>query len=141
VIIHVTNSQRDLKISIRSAKALVNAVLASQGIACEEVGIHFVTKRRISALHQDHFNDPTPTDCITFPIDADYLGDVFICPSVAIEYAQKRGLDPIQETMLYTVHGLLHLLGYDDLSLNEKRSMRKKEKECMAYLLEMNIRL
>lgn len=107
----------------------------------DEVAIYFVTEANIAQLHDQFFNDPTPTDCISFPLDERHLGEVFVCPSVAIAYARKKGLDPYQETALYVIHGLLHLLGYDDLEPKERRTMRKKEKTCMAHLYKQNLNL
>lgn len=56
-----------------------------------------------------------------------YLGDVFVCPRQAIFYADENGLDPYRETTLYIVHGLLHLLGYDDIEESDAKLMRRKE--------------
>lgn len=69
------------------------------------------------------------------PIDGYcHLGEVFVCPEVAIEYAQQRGLDPYLETTLYLVHGILHLIGYDDISPQERKKMRYQEKRCIHHL-------
>lgn len=84
-------------------------------------------------LHQQFFNDPSPTDCISFPIDDKILGDIFVCPKTAIDYAARIKKDPYPETALYIIHGILHLLGFDDLEAPKRRIMRKKEKQCMAH--------
>ncbi len=100
----------------------------------KEVSLYFVSVSRISKLHEEFFQDPSPTDCISFPLNGDHLGEIFVCPKVAIEYAAKRGLDPYQELTLYVVHGILHCLGFDDLEPSQRRTMRKKEKACMEFL-------
>lgn len=110
-------------------------------VSCDEISFYFVTEKKISELHAQHFNDPTPTDCITFPIDTSYLGDIFVCPKVAVDYAQKKHLDPFQETLLYVVHGILHLLDFDDMEPKQKSIMRKKEKTCMHHLNKIGISL
>lgn len=132
----VYNRQKDLKIGKGSARALVQSTLDHLQIRCEETSIYFVTVKEISRLHDQFFQDPTPTDCISFPLDEDHLGEVFVCPAVAIEYAKKKNLDPYAEASLYVVHGLLHLIGHDDLEEKARRSMRKKEKSCMRHLYE-----
>jgi probable rRNA maturation factor len=96
---------------------------------CEEISVYFVTELEIAALHEQFFQDPTPTDCITFP-----PGEIVVCPGVAIAYAKKRKGDPLEETVLYVVHGILHLLGFDDMEPSARKTMRKMEKKCMAYL-------
>lgn len=135
----IYNRQKDLKIDKGSAKALVLATLRYLKVSFKEVSIYFVTEKQIAKIHDQFFQDPTPTDCISFPIDSEHLGEIFVCPAVAIQYAQKRGLDPYNETALYIIHGLLHLLGFDDLGQKERRTMRKKEKSCMRHLNRLKI--
>lgn len=103
---------------------------------CSEVSIYFVTKEAIGQIHRQFFQDPSPTDCISFPLSGDHLGEILVCPAMAIQYAKKRKLDPYKEASLYIVHGLLHLLGYDDLEEKTRRTMRKKEKSCIRHLYE-----
>lgn len=131
---HIFIQQKALDLHIPSIEAAAQTVLQYLRIECDELGLYFVTKRKIGALHSQFFNDPSPTDCITFPIDASYLGDIFICPAVAKEYAKEHKLNPFEETLLYLVHGILHLAGYDDLDLVSRKTMRKIEKECMGHL-------
>lgn len=138
----VFNRQKDLKLSSRKVKALVGAVLSHEKVECGEVSLYFVSEKVICDLHDDFFQDPSPTDCISFPLETVPLsGEVFVCPKTAVMYAGKKGLDPYEETALYIVHGLLHLMGYDDLAITERRTMRKKEKSCMGRLTSLNISL
>jgi probable rRNA maturation factor len=133
--------QKDLPIATQAARQIVKAVLAREKVAPRHIAIHFVTEERISELHALFFNDPSPTDCISFPIDSLVLGDIFVCPKTAIRYAERHGLDPHEETSLYVVHGILHLLGFDDQDPQARRIMRKKEKSCMAHLKALNLSL
>ncbi len=132
--IAVYNRQKDLDIDKSSVRALVKATLAFLKKECKEVGVYFVAEKEICKLHQQFFNDPTPTDCISFPIDEAHLGEIFVCPAVALAYAKRRKDDPHREVALYVIHGLLHLLGYDDLEPAQRRTMRKKEKSCIRHL-------
>lgn len=141
VIIRIFNRQKDLKIDKSSARALVASVLAHLGVKTEEISLYFVDQKKICQLHATYFQDPTPTDCISFPLDEEILGEIFICPSVALEYARRKNLDPYQETSLYVIHGLLHLIGYDDLEPKARRIMRKKEKSCMRHINKEKIGL
>ena len=118
-------------------------------VKCDEVIFHFVDSETISSLHKDYFNDPAPTDCISFPIDSPskpsdgplILGEVFVCPAVAKTYAEKHDLDPYREVSLYIIHGVLHLLGYDDQEEDDEKKMRAEEKRCMCYLEEKKVQL
>lgn len=139
--LNILNRQKDLLLSRLSIKRVVFALINFLKIDCEELSLFFVSKKKISLLHSEFFNDPTPTDCISLPLDKKYLGDLFICPKVACEYAEKKNLDPYEETLLYIIHSLLHLIGYDDLEAKKKRIMRKKEKKCIDYLKSIQVKL
>ena len=145
--IYVINSQDALKISKPQVKKIVNTVLRLEDKQYDEVTIHFIDPIRICELHGEFFNDHSLTDCISFPMDDEtqegyrVLGEIFVCPQTAINYSLKHHRDPYQETTLYIVHGLLHLLGYDDLDKNKKRQMRTAEKRHMQHLQELNFML
>lgn len=141
VIIHIFISQKALDLHLPSIEEATKVILRYLPIECDELGLYFVTKRKIGALHRQFFDDPAPTDCITFPIDSSYLGDIFICPAVARDYAKKHKLDPFEETLLYLVHGILHLAGFDDLDPVSRKVMRKMEKKCMRHLKLKGINL
>jgi probable rRNA maturation factor len=139
VKIHVLDEQSCLAINISNVKALVKAVIAFENQKAHEVTIHFVSKEKISALHAQFFDDPSVTDCISFPMDDEeeeyrVLGEVFVCPEVAIEYADSHQGDPLIETALYIVHGLLHLMGYDDIDEKDRKLMRATEKKHIVNL-------
>ena len=136
--IHVYDRQKDLPLSKLSAINLARSVLDCLKIDCKELSLYFVSEKKITELHTEFFDDPTPTDCISFPLDQGHLGEIFVCPKAAIRYVQKKKGSPYIETSLYVVHGLLHLLGFDDLEPKKKEAMRKKEKRCMAHLERTN---
>ena len=85
------NSQRDFSFSIPQVKKVVLFLLKELNITTDEIIIHFVSELRIRALHEQFFNDPSVTDCITFPLDSHQdknpffhiLGEIFICPKTA----------------------------------------------------------
>lgn len=139
--IFISNRQKDLKIGKASVRSFVSALLAYLKVSYDEAAIYLVTAKQIATLHSRFFQDPTPTDCISFPLDGKHLGEIFVCPSVAIQYAKKRNLDPYRETALYVIHGILHVIGYDDLEKKNRQMMRKKEKSCMRHLDRLKIKL
>lgn len=136
--------QTDLKISTLQVQNLIRLVLEKLEVTCDEIIIQFVKKAAITKLHLTYFNDPSPTDCISFPMDAPsseselpvVLGEVFVCPSTAIAYALKNNTSPYLEISLYIIHGILHLLGFKDIEKEDKQEMRAKEKCCLCYLKE-----
>lgn len=139
--VHIENRQTALPVSLDAVAPLVKSVLSLEEKTCEEVGIHFVDTQKISELHFQYFGDPSPTDCISFPLDSAMLGDVFVCPQTAVEYARKHGKDPYEELSLYIVHGLLHLIGYDDIEDEDRAAMRAAEKRHMRELKKQKLSL
>ena len=118
-------------------EAIVACVLENRSSG--QVDVFFVTEERICTLHEEHFNDPSPTDCMTFPMDppgpdCEMLGTVFVCPKTAICYCEDQGTDAYEECTLYIVHGLLHLLGLRDKTESEQKEMRQAETKCMDLL-------
>lgn len=139
--VSVYNRQKDLKLSAAAIKNTVKHALEFHEIPCDEIAIHLITDRAMRKMHEEFFDDPTPTDCISFPYDKDgssgyfFLGEVFICPKTAFHYIAEKGSGDIYaEVTLYLVHGILHLLGYDDMNSKDRKVMRSKEKELMDYL-------
>lgn len=146
--VNVYNRQSDLKISLGAVKKVVLQVLEEESQRCDEVNIHFVDTQKISDLHHKFFDDSTPTDCISFPLDDQedtfpyrILGEVFVCPATAKEYASKNRRDPFEETTLYIVHGILHLLGYDDLQEDDRKEMKKAEGRHMRKIKKLRLQL
>ncbi len=138
--VHIFNQQKDLCISHAQVDNVVKEMLKHEGIQCDEVSIQFVDTSKICELHQRFFDDPTTTDCISFPIDPPgtegfcVLGEVFVCPETAINYAKNHNTDPLHEVTLYIIHGLLHLIGYDDISEKDEPLMREAEKRHIKNL-------
>jgi probable rRNA maturation factor len=150
ILVSVENEQKDLTLSNMlkdQVSAIVQQVLLLEEVEYHEVSLYFTDKETISQLHADFFDDPTPTDCISFPMDDSdeqgyrVLGEVFVCPAVAIEYAQSHSIDPYEETTLYVVHGLLHLLGYDDIEESDRLEMRAAEQKHIDHLKQLNLLL
>lgn len=144
--IDIYNKQKDLPISSRVVKKIVKAVLALEGCLCDQIAVYFVTTKEICKLHDKYFNDPSVTDCISFPMDNfifeigdKMLGEVFVCPETALHYAEEHHADSFEECTLYIVHGLLHLMGYDDTNPKVKAVMRKAEKKHMDHLKKLNL--
>lgn len=145
--IQIINQQSDLSIDVKSAKKILRFLLLELKVVCDEIAFHFIDNEMMCHMHEKFFNDPSPTDCISFPIDENescfyrVLGEVFVCPLTAINYAKKHNKNPYEEVCLYMVHGLLHLLGFDDIEKNDRARMREKEKWCMNKLMEKKIQL
>lgn len=98
-----------------------------------ELSISLVDEVEMSALHVRWMDEPGATDVLSFPMDevkpnsssqgAGMLGDIILCPDFAARQAEKLGHVLQQELELLTVHGVLHLLGFDHRQPEEKEIM------------------
>jgi probable rRNA maturation factor len=107
-----------------------------------ELSVLLVGTGVMADLHQRWMDQPGPTDVMAFPMDgADdggllaggrpdssvsgpaLLGDIVLCPEVASEQAAAAGHSVLDELHLLTVHGVLHLLGYDHAEPAEEHEM------------------
>lgn len=100
-----------------------------------DLAILLVDEGAMEALHVQWMDEPGPTDVLSFPMDElrpgtedaptpeGLLGDIVLCPQVAEAQAQTAGHSTLDELILLTTHGLLHLLGFDHAEPEEEREM------------------
>jgi probable rRNA maturation factor len=104
-----------------------------------ELSIALVGDRQMSELHYRFMSIAGPTDVLTFPleIDADRTvlgGEVVICVPEARRRAPQHGNTLAHELLLYALHGMLHLSGYDDRTAREFNLMHRAEDELLSRL-------
>ena len=141
--VFVTDRQEALSLNCLDVGDAVDLVLRTHRAKAGEIAIHFVEPAEISALHQQYFGDPTPTDCISFPLNDNSLlmGDIFICPSIGVEYAREYRLDPHDEVLRYLVHALLHFLGFGDQTSSDRARMTLHENRSLHQLARQGLDL
>jgi probable rRNA maturation factor len=97
--------------------------------------LNLVDDAEIGDLHAIYFSDPDPTDIITFPhgdMGTDtYLGDVAISVETASRNALDAGHSTDREIAFLALHGLLHLLGYDDADEAEREFMLARQDQLL----------
>ncbi|MBA3686883.1 MAG: rRNA maturation RNase YbeY [Planctomycetes bacterium] len=119
--------------------AVVGAALAEAEAGSCALNVLFVSDARSAQLHGQHFADPTPTDVMTFPDGSrdprdgrTLLGDLAVGVAVARREAISRGRPVGDELTLYILHGVLHLLGYDDRRSAAQRRMWAAQRRLLA---------
>lgn len=125
---HVTYLRRHL----RAAHAVLRPPLA-------ELSLALVGDARMSALHARFMGIPDPTDVLTFPLDHDArgrvtAGEIVVCVPQAARRARGTGVSVERELLLYALHGLLHLCGYDDRTGPGYRRMHRREDMILTQL-------
>lgn len=94
-----------------------------------KVVVALVDDKTIAEVHGRFLDDPTPTDVISFP-----HGEIVVSAETAAREARSRGIAPLDELMLYVVHGSLHLNGHDDKNPKSSARMRAAERQVLKKL-------
>jgi probable rRNA maturation factor len=109
-----------------------------------DVAIMLVDEGAMEALHVQWMDEPGPTDVLSFPMDElrpgtedqptppGLLGDIVLCPQVAETQAVAAKHSTMDELILLTTHGLLHLLGFDHAEPEEEREMFGLQRELIV---------
>lgn len=141
VNIIIENKQSDFLICEDSLRLLIQELLYLEKISTDEISIRLVGQKEAAELHKEYFNDPSCTDCMTFPIDPPgsaqslhCLGEIVICPQTAVIEHLLHNTTLEEELSLYIIHSFLHLIGFTDKSPKERDEMRIKEAICLDHL-------
>lgn len=110
-------------------------------IECDtEIVIRIVDEQESAELNEQYRHKKGATNILSFPtdlpegVDVDLLGDLVICAPVLEREAQEQGKLLFHHWAHITLHGVLHLLGYDHIDDNEAECMENKEIELLATL-------
>jgi len=112
-----------------------------------EIDFHFLAPREMAGINLEHVGHEGITDviCFNYPEGMAIPGEeavshieIFICPEAAAKASGKLGRTYEGELILYAVHGLLHAAGENDLSPEERKKMRRKEKSVIGKLRKKN---
>jgi len=139
------NRQDSMEIKEENMKAIEKAVNTTIEVEKAkgnfEVSVSFVNNKEIRELNRVYRNVDSDTDVLSFPMDDEedlegviMLGDVILSTEKIIEQAEDFGHSLEREMLYLTVHSMLHLLGYDHMTDDEKEEMREREKEVMKEL-------
>jgi rRNA maturation RNase YbeY len=123
--------------NIKKLKNWVKQVVLKEKNSLKELNFIFCNDEYLHKINIEYLQHDTYTDIITFD-NADKKnnieGDIFISIERVKENAQKLKVDFETELHRVMIHGVLHLLGYKDKNLNEKKLMRAKEDEYLTFL-------
>ena len=154
--LYCADEQSDISVDLEKWSELCRAALGSEGVrGPAEVSLLFVDEETIATLNQQFRGQSGPTDVLSFPIDDEPLpagrfpdaggtgpgdlepeipqlvGDIVICPTVAVRNAADHEVSLDDEMALLVVHGVLHLLGWDHEVDDEAEAMEAREQELL----------
>jgi probable rRNA maturation factor len=159
VAVFAADEQNDQPVETLRWVNLAEAVLEAEDVRGDiEVSLIFVDEEAIADLNKRFLGKDGPTDVLAFPIDEEpvvggrspdsgttgpndlpaenndvpmLLGDVYVCPSVALRNAPEHAGTYEDELALLVVHGVLHLLGMDHADDEEAEAMERRERELL----------
>ena len=117
-----------------------NAVLNYEGLSEREVTIRFTDEAESQSLNHEYRGKDKPTNVLSFPFEAppgieiNLLGDLVICAPVISREAEEQRKKVSDHYAHMTVHGLLHLMGYDHIDDADAEEMESKEIDILASL-------
>ena len=100
------------------------------------LSIVFVGPKRMRAINKAYLNHDYVTDVLTFNL-GENTAEIIICPRVANSNAKSHQTSTENEIILYVIHGILHLSGYDDLDPKDILKMRQMENELLINSLPL----
>jgi probable rRNA maturation factor len=133
---HVDCPDLDLARLEQRANLAMPACLAGPGgedpvlPGCEEIEVSLVSDETIAGVHAEFMDDPTPTDVITF-----HHGEILVSVDTARREGPGHGNAAEEETLLYIIHGLLHLNGHTDLREPDRTVMHRLQERILGAVL------
>jgi probable rRNA maturation factor len=127
----LSNQQSEAAVKVRRLQRQLNAALRLLPRPLPEnlagVQVVLIDRAMMARVHGDFLGDPTETDVITFP-----YGEILVCPAVARDRAKEMRVNLDDEVLLYALHGLLHLAGYDDTTPKLAKEMAVAQEKLLA---------
>src|SRR5689334_14687049 len=128
----ILNQQQEVRVARRPLESFLRRVERELGLQKSDMTVCLVSDKTMARLNVNFRKKKGPTDVLSFPAaerrrpvrlrrksnaarsaNREYLGDIAISPATARRYAKKNGLHLASELRVLTLHGVLHLLGYD----------------------------
>ena len=140
--IDILNLQDKIGVDEKKIKKISRSALEGMGEDEAELSLLLVDDSYIRKLNKKYRGSDYKTDVLAFamrdgegvPPDSPILGDVVISVETAKREAINRKRKFDEEMNLYIVHGILHLLGYEDETAEKKKTMESKEKELLERI-------
>lgn len=135
----IINKLKKNPVPLTRLKSLLQRLGRRYRVSGAEVVLTLVGPRAIRSLNRKYRHKDRPTDVLSFslkekgPDGKFYLGDIIICPEVARKQAHKQGHSLLREIEILTIHGFLHLLGFEHFKGMEEEEARVRPRFLKNY--------
>lgn len=123
------NNQADSKIALTSVKRTITEFARVYKVKAKEISIAFVSDAKMKKINQTYRGVNRPTDVLSFEGEGDDFGEIVLDYNQIKRQAGEFNHSAQEELIFILVHGLLHLLGYNDETEKEKAEMIKRGEE------------
>ena len=129
-------NETEEELDLEEEKNILEYALKFEGVENSEFNVIFVGEDEIRRINREYRGIDKVTDVISFALEDNedmsfefgrLLGDIYICVERMKMQAKEYGHSLMREQAFLSVHGLLHLLGYDHMSKEEEEVMFKKQ--------------
>ena len=128
-----------MRVERKKITALIDFIARTEGVVLEDVDITVVDSREIAKLNRRYLGRRGATDVISFDLSDDpacgISCQIVVCGEVAIRQAARLGHGAGRELLLYVIHGLLHLMGYDDKTEKGSEKMQARGEQLLEEFL------
>ena len=133
--VEIADEQEAHVITYERLIAAARSILTDAGYTSGEVSIAIVDDAAMHELNRQYLAHDYPTDVLSFVLEEDesqLIGQLIVSADYAAREAPQFGWTTDDELLLYTIHGALHLVGYDDQQPDLKAAMREQERVHLA---------
>ena len=129
-MIEAINRQKTFRIDLDKCEGLLRRLVKHYRLKKSELVLAFVDNKAIQKLNRDFRKKDAPTDVLSFPYRENgpdgkyYLGDIIISVPKAFDQARELGHSLDRELEYLTIHGFLHLLGYEHSEGHEQEEKK-----------------
>jgi rRNA maturation RNase YbeY len=123
------------KIKKNKIHSLIKSLSIELGFLVSNLEINIISSIDIHDINKTYLKHDYTTDIITFNYSKiiDHIdGEIFISIEDAIENSKKYKVSLSDELVRLVIHGVLHLLGYDDLNTSDKKIMKRLENKLLS---------
>ena len=138
ISVDVVIQRRSLRLAASKLNSIVRFVLRAEGVRSAQIELALVDDATIRKLHRRFVKLDTPTDVLTFPLNEPHeplSGQIVLSVETAARVGPAHGLTTEEEVLLYAIHGILHLCGYDDTTIRAARRMRNRQESLLRSVL------
>ncbi|MGA9118883.1 MAG: rRNA maturation RNase YbeY [Bacteroidota bacterium] len=125
----VHNAHGDRRVESGRIRSLVHRVVKREGYSNARVSVVFTDDRLSRRINRKFFGHDRPTDVMSFPLEDDGTieGELYVNLDKAARQAGTYHVSRLNEIARLVIHGVLHLLGYDDTTRRAARRMKETE--------------